>query len=236
MTATLHIVMMHNNDESDHDSVLTSYSVKFAVSVPLAWDENHDCVSRVYGEIVREDCTENGIPLPDCKIGDIKLLRIYGCRAAEMRLSLWQECDAHSQEASDLYQLLFEDRDKFNPSIERMFPDAFNPEVLLIDLVRIDPAHRGRDLGLRAARRAMDLFSPDGGIVVVKPFPVQFNVGGPARDVPEAQLASFTTDRRAAFAALRRYWKRLGFRRLDRTDYYVLCPALISPTIRDLDH
>lgn len=214
-------------EHSDH------FSVRFSLEFPLDFSEE-DYVRTIHGTIVRErELTSRSTATPE-PIGSVKLLRIDGGRALNEGENLWDACDAHSQEAADLYRVLFRRGYDFKRSIERMFPDAMSPDVLLIELIRLVPQARGRGLGLRAARRAMDAFESHYGLVVVQPFPLQFNAHERKhRDDPD--LATFDCSEQTALAKLRRHWSQLGFERLGRSDYFALSPTVRTTTIRDLD-
>ena len=212
-----------------------SYSVELGVEAPLRFADEADYIAVIEGKILRHDVLPTGEPAPTEVIGTIKAHRIYGGRAMNDRYSLWDVCNAHEQETSDCYAILFSESYDYIPVIEEMFPEAFSPDVLLIDLVRVRPAFRGRDLGLLAARRVIDMFEPEDGLVVVKPFPLQFNAPNRSHRTKDEDLSGFVTDEVAAFDKLRRYWARLGFRQVGDTEYLALSPALITPSIRDLD-
>lgn len=211
------------------------YSVEFRVGAPLEHAEESEYVTEINGVIHQHGELPSGAPAPPVEVGSIKAYRVYGGRALNDGASLWDECDAHSQTAADLYGLVFSEGYEFADAIQEMFPDAMSPEVLLIDLVRLVPTARGRGVGLRAARRVMDLFEPDGGVVVVKPFPLQFNAHQRAQAIADTDLRAFTCDEPTAFEKLRKYWTRLGFRQIPETGHLALSPTLVTPTIRDLD-
>lgn len=212
-----------------------SFSIGLQVQASLSYSDEADYISKIDGTIFATATLPDGSPAPPVKVGSIDAIRVYGGRAMNERESLWGVCDAYEQTTADAYQVLFNDGYDFAPAIEKMFPNAMSPEVLIIDLVRIDPAYRGRGLGLRAARRVIDVFEPDGGIVLVKPFPLQFNAHQRSVAAKGADLAAFTCDEATAFKRLRKHWEKLGFRRIPKTEYYALSPVMVTPSMRDLD-
>jgi GNAT superfamily N-acetyltransferase len=217
---------------SDDD---VSFSIELQVEAPLSYSEEADYISKIDGTIFANATLPDGSPAPPVKVGSIDAIRIYGGRAMNERWNLWDVCDAYEQTTADAYQVLFSERYEFAPVIQELFPDAMSPDVLIIDLVRVDPAYRGRGLGLLAARRVMDVFEPDDGLVLVKPFPLQFNAHQRSAVAKDTDLAAFTCDEKTAFKKLRKHWERLGFRRIPKTEYYALSPAVVTPSMRDLD-
>ena len=96
----------------------------------------------------------------------------------------------------------------------------------------IQPRFRKRGLGLLAVSRTIDLFGVNCGLVAMKPFPLQFrnylNPGWRPPDGLQDPAVAFRIARRK----LRQYWSRVGFKRVNGTDYYALCPINDRPSLK----
>lgn len=220
-----------NNSEDD---ILRCYSVDFVASSPLELAEEAEYVTEVTGTILQHIERDGCLPPESKRVGTIMAYRLDGGRALNDGVDLADVCDAHSQTLADLHGLLFRRTFEFSPVVAKVFPDASTPDVLLIDLVELIPEVRGRGLGLRAARRMMNLFETGDGLVVVLPFPVQSNAGFRKDTAVDRDLSAFTCDDATAKLKLRTYWSRLGFEPVPRTPYMALCPAVVTPTMHDL--
>jgi len=68
----------------------------------------------------------------------------------------------------------------------------------------------------------MHWFQPGAGLVAMKPFPLQFESGGPRPDEPDPlELAKFKLTENGALTKLRRYYAQLGFKRVTKTQFMV---------------
>jgi hypothetical protein len=122
----------------------------------------------------------------------------------------------------------------YKESIRRQFPDILSLDFLILDRAEIEPAFRKRGLGLLLISRAIDVFGGNCGLVAMKPFPLQF--GGyrdPGWRAPEG-VADPIAELRVARQKLCRYWERPGFKRVDRTNYWALCPAAGRPSLKTI--
>jgi hypothetical protein len=218
---------------------LLGYTIVFSVSAPLESQEpDTEYIHQIDAVILAEYETLQGGER-QVNVGSVKAMRIDSDRARDAGESLWDVCDACEQETANCYMELFlpesEEPYEYKPSVQEFFPDAHSLDVLLIDLVRVDPAHRGANLGLRAVRRTIDLFGPGMGLVVCRPFPLQFNAEHREfrREVPP-ELAVFTTGERESFTKLERHWESMGFQRIPGTAYWGLCTANRLPDIKGM--
>src|SRR6185437_7168848 len=89
-------------------------------------------------------------------------------------------------------------------------------KILLLTRMEIKPEYRGHGAGLVAIRALIDVFGRGCGLVVCKPFPLQYK-----DEVAEADRKEFEK----ALEKLRKYWSRLGFQRVAETDLYALSLA-----------
>jgi hypothetical protein len=165
------------------------------------------------------------------RVGKVRAWRIHAGLAERYGESLFDVCDAHSQEMHDIHTLLYEPNGYgFKESFVDAL-DAMDSDCLVLDYVVLNPKWRGLKVGLLAARKAIDLLAGGCGLVVCDIAPLRHEahqfVGVPASWIP-------SQDKREATRKLRRYFGRLGFRRLGKTPYFALSMARLSPTLADL--
>lgn len=128
--------------------------------------------------------------------------------------------DAHSEKLLKVYEALFDpDTDDFWEDIERQFQPCGN-DLLIIDAITLDKKWRGLKLGLLAMRKLIDLLDGDCGLVVCHPQPLE------NAETPEQV--------RQGKVKLRRYIRRLGFRRIGKTGFYGLSTTLINPKFEEV--
>lgn len=102
--------------------------------------------------------------------------------------------------------------------------------LLVIDRLFLYPEYRGHGLGLAALIEIVRRHRYGAGLIALKPFPLQFECHNRAQDTPERQrlrLDDFDLTQEKAMAKLRRYYGRLGFKRVPRTEYMVLSPDAV---------
>jgi hypothetical protein len=168
-------------------------------------------------------------------VGRVRAYRINADLAANHGEDLFDVCDAHSEWMHNLYALLYEpDEDHFKGVIADRF-HAVEPDCLVLDYVLLHPKWRGLRLGLLAARKMVDLLGGGCGLVVSFIAPLRPNASGLLR-VPKSWVPRNETKaaRREAVVKLRRYYRQMGFERIDRTRYYGLSMARKTPTLADL--
>jgi hypothetical protein len=192
--------------------------------------EPDDFVTEYTGVIRCEDAAGTVKP-----VGRVQALRIEASLAARHGESLFDVCDAHSQQLHEVHSLLYEpDGYGFKQFIIDRF-DAVGLDCLVLDYVVLHPRWRGLRLGLLAARKAVDLLGGGCGLTVAEVLPLDPDahdlVGVPASWIPRHDAAE---SRREARGKLRRYCKRLGFERIQGTDYYGLSRVRETPTLADL--
>ena len=107
--------------------------------------------------------------------------------------------------------------------------------TLILDRIEILPGFRGYNLGLAVMRRLIERFGADGGIVAIKPFPIQRELTGQEEDEwrQKMRLADFEQSLPRATARLRRHYAQLGFKFVKGTpfmfgDAQIALPALTS--------
>ncbi len=100
--------------------------------------------------------------------------------------------------------------------IKLMNEEVWNSNLLIIDRIEILPDFRGKGLAERMINDAIKLFSATADIVVLKPFPLQFEYKDP-EDTPEKwekmmQLDQLNQNELLAKKRLSSFYQSLGFK------------------------
>jgi GNAT superfamily N-acetyltransferase len=128
-------------------------------------------------------------------------------------------CDSFNQELHDAWCTLFSPKTRdVRPSVQRRF-FLINPDFLLLEWIELDPRWRGLGVGLLVLRRIIEAYAPEGGLVICQPWTA--TPDGQARD-DEGTVR------------LRKYLRRLGFRRVGRSPFYGFSTAQSLPSPNDL--
>src|SRR5438477_148450 len=80
-----------------------------------------------------------------------------------------------TQELYELFDELFDRKTSRLREIVRDEFDVISSDILFLSSIEIDAPHRGLGLGLAVASRCIDVWEPSEGLVVCKPFPLQFD-------------------------------------------------------------
>ena len=202
--------------------------VIFQLAAPLISSEpSAEYIQFIKGEIRDRDS--------GALIGRMSSSLVQIGRISDAGEDLFDLMDGHSSEMAEYHAAFFKPSDwNYKENIRRQFPDILSLDLLILDRAEIEPEFRKRGLGLLAISRAIDVFGENCGLVAMKPFPLQFrgyrDSGSRAPDGVRGPVAEF----RIARQKLRRYWERAGFVRVDRTEYWALCPAAGRPSLNNV--
>ena len=169
------------------------------------------------------------------KVGRVAALKVHAGLALDAGESLFDVCDAHSQELHFIHTLLFESDDcGFKEKWVRKF-DAIESDFLVLDYVVLSPKWRQLRFGLLAVRKLVDLIGGGCGLAVSLIAPLRADAHK-ILGVPESWLTKFETkeQRREATVKLRGYFRQMGFARLGRTPYYALPLNQVTPDAAEL--
>lgn len=184
------------------------YTVRFNIKDHPIDDDIEDFVYEFTGEVIRNVCNDRG-DHKEAVIGKVRGERVDLGEALNLNASIEEIFDV-SSELYEVYAALF------NPQTDELLDslklESFG-DVLVVHSVEIVPEYRGLNLGLLAMLQTIKTFGGGCAIAAIKPFPLQFS-------------SKVTPDNEAEFVQgqnkLREHWKRLGFRRAGKTDFYYL--------------
>ncbi|MEX0677094.1 MAG: GNAT family N-acetyltransferase [Pirellulales bacterium] len=221
---------MTDDDDDDIDEL--DYSISFRIGRSLADGGGEDHAVQIHGEIIY-DTGESGNAPPEV-VGTLDGYLCQVSNAIDSGADVFWEVFDQSQTLNNLHSAVF---DGDTGEVKEEIKDQWNGEpvgddVLYIELIHVLPAHRGHNLGLRALYRAIELFGPANGLVVIEPGPLQH--GGRAADYTQLELCRFEQDKKKALTRLRRYWKKFGFRQIPNSNYFAFPMAFSLPKFKKI--
>lgn len=187
-------------------------------------DEPNRYVHRFHGEVLRLNDDH-----ADDVIGSFQAIYVDVESANDDSTCVFEVFDAAGQSEYDYFKALYTPDGEVLGAVQDLIYGKGNawwaPNLLILELLEILPAHRGKGIGLVALWGLMRTLGLGAGLVAMMPFPLQCkpkpdDENGKAR-WDALQLDALPRDKRRATAALRRYYKRLGFKALRGTDYMI---------------
>lgn len=204
-------------------SVSLNYSM--STSVRPRNIELEDYVIQVSAEIVATHYPDDHGPSRQVILGELSLYLIRVGNAVNHGVGLHDVFDV-TQETIDAGNALFDSsfRD-YNTTVQKLFMEPnSSDDVLLLHRLEIKPFARGQKLGLAVLIRAIEDWSSGCSLVVMKPFPLQFEVEARKSERWEPlALEGFPQNEKQAFKQLCGYYEQLGFKKIGRSDFYALC-------------
>jgi hypothetical protein len=169
------------------------------------------------------------------RVGRLQAYRIHAGLAREAGESIFDVCDAHSQDLHEVYAALFDPAEgDLKESVRNRF-DVFDTDVLVLDYILLSPKWRGLKIGLLATRKLIDLLGGGCGLVVSWTHPLNPDAEE-FSDVTEGWIPrqAGKEDEREARRKLRRHFGRMGFKRIDKTRFDGLSLSQLTPSLSDL--
>jgi hypothetical protein len=210
------------------------YEVEFTFGITVTDHEAPDpadYVQHITGAIMRHERMKETEPI---KIGTLTLVLMDIAAGIDAGYSAYEVADSSDAESASYGEILFETNGETKPEIVNGFETSeWISRVLILEVVKIEPNHRGRNAGLLAARSAIEFFGHD-AFIMLKPFPLQFN----EYQSPDWVAPKGVTDKHKDFARARKklegYWKRLGCRKIGRTGYWGMHSTDDLPSAEDI--
>jgi len=192
-------------------------SVEFVLRAELHESAETDFVHSIAGRIIAEP---EGGGKEDA--GQIGASLVQFGEALDHGISAERLGDGISADISEYWEHLFDvETGYLKEGIQSEF-EVVDLDLLIIDYVTIHPKFRGLGIAESAIYRTIGIFGTGCGLVVCKPWPLQFTPS--VAEDPEAlkRLAPPNVGKGEALRKLRSYWSQLGFWPLGNTGIYVL--------------
>lgn len=163
------------------------------------------------------------------ELGKVRAFQLLVGLARERQESIYDAMDSISDDTAECYAAVFdEDSAEWNSVVRELYSDGpMGSDLLLIDRIDLKDEHRGKGIGVKVVREVIDTFGLHCGLVVCKPFPLQY--AGWAEKVPAAaqKEREFESRRVEAFARVAEFWTRCEFVKLPGSEFYSYCPELL---------
>lgn len=184
------------------------------------------------GTIVQNDYSGQKVG----EIGTFSAFVVDAMAAVSERESLLDVFDTKETTVNYFGDLYESDDGDFKPKVVNAAFDGdpwWNPNILILDRLIIYPEHRGRGLGLQVLRAMIHRLRTGVGLIAMKPYPLQFEARHlEAPDSDESKrlgLDKFSLPQQKATAKLKKYYGKLGFKAVPRTEYMVRSPEIPLP-------
>jgi len=167
------------------------------------------------------------------EIGEFRVIYVDLISAINENVPIFDVLDCHSESAAHYWELFNDDMDgTFSlPVIAAAdLEDAtWNPNLLILDRLTIEPNYRGRGFGLDALKLLMHRYRLGCGLIAMKPFPLQFQGAFDDSVLLQEQkakygLAGSALNSQQATKKLHKYYAKLGFKLARKTNFMVLDP------------
>jgi hypothetical protein len=201
----------------------TTFEARVQFTLTAALRESYvasDFLQSISGKILA--CTEDELEL---RAGHITASLVQFGRAIDHGVMPDQLGDGITGDVAEYWEKLYNVKSGEWKEVIRDSFEIVGSDLLAIDCIEIYPRFRGHQIGLLAVDRAIDIFSPGCGLVVRKPWPLQFTpafVTG-RRRMQRLQVSNISEIE--AVQKLRSYWSKAGFRPVGETGLYGLSVA-----------
>ncbi|WNZ59171.1 hypothetical protein QEG98_24080 [Myxococcus sp. MxC21-1] len=206
------------------------YRIEFSSGASALGADEQDSIISVDGKVIYVSIEEEA----DAEIATGVLAGhvIQRGRMFDRGENVFDECDAKSQTLIDYVSAILDpSTHELKEEIDKQFGGIVFQNVLTIDVIESEPKHRGYNLGLAVASRLIETFGRGCGLVICKPFPLQFDINRKT----DPSLSSFSKIQQpVARKKLQQYWGRLGFEPIKGTPYFGLNLDYRHPTRLDL--
>lgn len=209
-------------------------ALKFQLELAVEDDEPERFIKSIDGTIYLYTSGDRKV-----KAGNFSVIVIDVESAVNERESVFDVFD-YSSKTIDYFSLYTPNLD-FKPKVVKALDgdDRWAPGMLILDRLEVLPRFRGQVIGLRVLRWLRMQFSMGCGIVVMKPFPLQFEGGSPEENKNKPgfvrlRLDLFDTHFDRARKKLRLYYGKAGFTVVAGTPYMVADPMRPPPSLKEM--
>ncbi len=161
-------------------------------------------------------------------IGNLHCYLVQPGFAAEKGETLCDAMDSINDSTMECYEAVFDpDTDEWSEPIQEMYSGGpMSADMLFIDMIELDEKHRGKGIGRAVVEQIIDTFGLHCGLVVCKPFPLQYAGWAEKYSASEQAKPEFEQNKSEAFGRVAKFWKECGFVPLPDSEFYGHSPEL----------
>lgn len=197
------------------------------------WEE-HRYVKEHVLRIVLSD--ETGADLES--IGEVRFLIVHLGEILDSQFDEFIILDAHSEYlARHIFEVFDPEQGEFTEKVmEHYGGDLLQLKVCFIRNIKIKPKFRGYQIGAKAIKDIIFHFGSSCGLVMLEPYPLQFETPESVRENHAFELEKLEQDEEMATYKLLAYYQKMGFESIEGiTGLVFLNPALRNSKLDEID-
>lgn len=203
--------------------------IQFTTRVNCGSDEPDRIILRFDGTIFV--CADECATMTN--IGHISVNVIQRGRAINEGVDLCDAMDARSSTTEECFVALFNTKThEWNHSVEEIYGGICENDVLFIESLELTKNYRGDGIGARVVRETIATLGSNCGLVVCKPFPLQYSGWMAEENKARRERPDVEKKRLADFRKVQEFWERLGFQPLRGSDFYAFSPEWTKQPMR----
>lgn len=171
-------------------------------------------------------------------IGEVKFLMIYIDQIFDADLNIFDVIDDHSEAlATDIFKFIDTETERFNEWImDYLDQIVIGSNICLIENIQILPSYRGYQIGAKALRDLLFHYTAASGLIMVQPYPLQFEDPRNVKDYDLLELEKLEQDEEMATLKLMAFYQKLGFEAVEGIeDLLFHNPALRHSELQKID-
>lgn len=201
--------------------------IKFELEVWCGNTEPAHYVSHYRGEVFGYDDAdedEEELDEPDVRLGTIDVLYVNRNRILNENESLFEAMDDFSSETMECYEAIIDqETNDWKDEVQVLIGEGgmVNYDILIINRLELEEKFRGKSIGEQVARQVINTLGSNCGVIVCKPFPLQYRGYGAPEHAKDRAAPGYERKRRDAFSKVANFWTKVGFQKLPSSDHYI---------------
>jgi len=199
--------------------------IRFSIQVDTEDEEPSRVIRKIDGTVF-EYAGESD---KEEQIGNLQCFLVQPGLAAEKGESLFEAMDSICDATVECYEAVFDpDTNEWSGSVQEVYSGGpISPDLLFIDRVELDERHRGKGIGRDGVKGIIETFGLHCGLVVCKPFALQYEGWAETYSAAEQADPGFEKRKSDAFGRVSKFWADCGFVQLPDSEFYAHSPELV---------
>lgn len=216
------IIDMTENNENNENDIYTTINFKYSYESSVGEIEAERYIKKIHVDIVGRNEVDG-----EFLIGKAQRYILLLEQAIDDDYDIHDIFDFYSElyEFSALYDF---QNDGFNDDLtEKFMIDELN--LCIFSRLEIFPEYRGHGIGKMTIKDNFDMLSPGGGLVAMKPYPLQFEYRRNNDEEKEYYQSmgfdKLEQDKDKAFSSLKAYYRSLGYKTAKNYPSFMFFPT-----------